>query len=172
MPERLPVRGLSEAGSTVMHQLSVSGERPDVLLRAFQSGMIQPDDLPELIAFAWTRDDSPASGASEAEWIEVFERTGFFTHPPISTGRPASPLTVYRGSTAERMKRMSWAADRNTAAELGARHTWHGRAWLYEATVPPHAVLAYLERRGEGWTVVINPAGLSQVTRLQELLPR
>jgi hypothetical protein len=64
------------------------------------------------------------------------------------------------------------AADRNTAAELGARHTWHGPAWLYEATVPPHAVLAYLERRGEGWTVVINPAGLSQVTRLQELLPR
>ena len=91
MPERLPVRGLSEAGSTVMHQLSVSGERPAVPLRAFQSGMIQPDDLPELIAFAWTRDDSPASGASEAEWIEVFDRTGFFTHPPISTGRPASP---------------------------------------------------------------------------------
>jgi hypothetical protein len=172
MPERLPVRDLSEAGIAVMHQLSVSGERPAVPLRAFQAGMSPADDLPKLIAFAWTRDDSPASGASEAEWIEVFERAGFFTYPPVSTGRPASPLTVYRGSTAERMKRMSWAVDRDTAAELGARHTRHGRTWLYEATVPPHAVLAYLERRGEGWTVVVNPAGLSQVIRLQELMPR
>jgi hypothetical protein len=38
--------------------------------------------------------------------------------------------------------------------------------------VRPDAVLAYLERRGEGWTVVINPAGLSQIKRLEELLPR
>jgi len=34
------------------------------------------------------------------------------------------------------------------------------------------AVLAYLERRGEGWTVVINPAGLSQIERQEQLLPR
>jgi hypothetical protein len=45
------------------------------------------------------------------------------------------------------------------AVVLGARHTRYGRAWLYEATVRADAVLAYLERRGEGWTVVINPAG-------------
>jgi hypothetical protein len=46
-----------------------------------------------------------------------------------------------------------------------------GRTWLYEATVRPNAVLAYLERRGEGWTVVINPAGLAQIKRREELLP-
>jgi hypothetical protein len=170
MLERLPVPNLSEAGIAVMHQLSVSGERPAVLLRAFQS--VPPSDLPELIAFAWTRDDSPTSGVSEAAWIEVFERAGFFTYPPVSAGRPTSQVTVYRGSTAERLTRMSWTADRNMAVELGTRHTRYGRSWLYEATVRPDAVLAYLERRGEGWTVVINPAGLSQIKRREELLPR
>jgi hypothetical protein len=171
MLERLPVPDLSEAGIAVMHQLSLSGERPAVLLHAFQSGTIPPADLPELIAFAWTRDDSPTSSSSEAAWIEVFARAGFFTYPPVSTGRPASPVTLYRGSTAERVTRMSWTADRNMATELGARHTRYGRTWLHEATVRPDAVLAYLERRGEGWTVVINPAGLSQIKRLEELLP-
>lgn len=172
MLERLPVPRLSEAGITVMHQLSVSGERPVVLLRALQSGVIPSADLPELIAFAWTRDDSPTTGVSEAEWIGLFERAGFFAYPPVSTGPPGSPVTVYRGSTAERVARMSWTADRNMAVELGARHTRYGRTWLYEATVRPDAVLAYLERRGEGWTVVINPAGLSQIERREELLPQ
>jgi len=155
-----------------MHKLSVSGERPAVLLRAFQSGTIPVGDLPELIAFAWTRDDSPTSGVSEAAWIEVFERASFFTYPPVSTGRPTSPVTLYRGSTAERLTRMSWTADRNMAVELGARHTRYGRVWLYEATVRPDSVLAYLERRGEGWTVIVKPAGLSQIERREELLPR
>lgn len=64
MLERLPVSRLSEAGVAVMHQLSVSGERPAVLLRAFESGMVASGDLHELIAFAWTHDDSPTSGVS------------------------------------------------------------------------------------------------------------
>jgi hypothetical protein len=38
--------------------------------------------------------------------------------------------------------------------------------------VRPDAVLAYLERRGEGWTVVVNPAGLFQIGRREELPPR
>jgi len=172
MLERLPVPCLSETGLPVMHQLSVSGERPAVLLRALQSGVIPSGDLPELIAFAWTHDDSPTRGVSESEWIEVFERAGFFTYPPVGTGRPSAPVTIYRGSTAERAARMSWTADRNMAVQLGARHTRYGRTWLYKATVRPDAVLAYLERRDEGWTVVVNPAGLSQIEHREELLPR
>jgi hypothetical protein len=172
MLERLPVPRLPDVGIAVMHQLSVSGERPAVLLRTIQSGTIPTGDLPELIAFAWTRDDSPTSGVSEAAWIEVFKRAGFFSYPPVSIGRPTSPVTVYRGSTADRMMRMSWTTDRTMAVELGARHTRYGHAWLYEATVRPDAVLAYLERRGEGWTVVINPAGLSEVKRREELPPQ
>lgn len=172
MLERLPVPRLSETCLRVMHQLSVSGERPAVLLRAFQSGAIPSGDLPELIAFAWTLDDSPTRGVSEAEWIEVFERAGFFTYPPVGSECPSTPVTVYRGSTAERATRMSWTVDRNMAVQLGARHARYGRTWLYEATVRPDAVLAYLERRGEGWTVVVDPAGLSRIERREELLPQ
>jgi hypothetical protein len=95
MLERLPVPRLSDAGIAVMHQLSVSGERPAVLLRTFQSGTVPSCDLPELIAFAWTRDDSPTSGVSETAWIEIFESAGFLTYPPVSIGRPASPVTLY-----------------------------------------------------------------------------
>ena len=169
-----PSRDLSEAGITVMHQLSVSGERPVVLLRALQSGMVPCADLPELIAFAWTHDDSPTTGVSEAEWIGLFERAGSSPIPRSAPqpGAPGSPFTLYRGSTAERVALMSWTAGRNMAVELGARHARYGRSWLHEATVRPDAVLAYLERRGEGWTVVINPAGLSQVKRREELEPR
>ena len=128
MLERLPIPRLSGAGITVMHRLSVSGERPTVLLRAFESGAMPSSDLPELIAFAWTRDDSPTCGVSEAKWIEVFERAGFFTYPPIGTGRPSAPVTVYRRATAERAARMSWAAERNMAVQLSARHTRYGAA--------------------------------------------
>jgi hypothetical protein len=67
---------------------------------------------------------------------------------------------------------MSWTVDRNMAVELGTRHTRYGRAWLYEATVRPDAVLAYLELRGERWTVIINPAGLSEINRREELHPQ
>lgn len=169
MPERLPVQNLSEVGIMVMHELSVSGHRPVGLLRAFKEGTIPPGDLPELISFAWTRDDSPTSDVSEAAWIEVFERAGFFTYPPVSAKRPTSPITIYRGSTAGRATWMSWTAARDMAVKLGTRHARYGRAWLYEASVQPDAVLAYLERRSEGWTVVINPAGLSQINRLEEL---
>jgi hypothetical protein len=111
------------------------------------------------------RDDSPTCGVSEAKWIEVFKRAGLFTYPPVGTGRPSARVTVYCGATAERAARMPWAAERNIAVQLGARHTRYVRTWLYEATVRPNAVLAYLERRGEGWTVVVNPAGLSQIGR-------
>ena len=108
----------------------MSGERAAVLLRAFRSGTIPPGDLPELIAFAWTRDDSPTSGVSDAEWIEVFERVGFFTYPPVSTRRLASIVTIHRDSTAERASQMSWTADRAWPVELGARHARYGRTWL------------------------------------------
>ena len=53
---------------------------------------------------------------------------------------------------------MSWADDRRMAAMLGTRHAWYVPAALYEATVMPEAVLAFLGRQGEGWTVAVNPA--------------
>jgi hypothetical protein len=52
---------------------------------------------------------------------------------------------------------------------LGTRHAWHVPAALYEATVAPEAILAFLGRQGEGWTVVVNPAGLQGINLLEQL---
>jgi hypothetical protein len=146
------VPSLSPAGISVLSEMSTSGQRPRVLRDRFREGNLPAGDLPELIAFAWTRDYAPTSDISEADWLEIFHEAGFFSYPPNSRGRPAVAITLYRGSTVARLRRMSWTADRKMADLLGMRHARYGAAAIYKATVPPDAVLAYLERRGEGWT--------------------
>jgi hypothetical protein len=37
------------------------------------------------------------------------------------------------------------------------------------ATVTPEGVLAYLERRGEGWTLVVDPAEVTDIKHLKEI---
>ena len=169
-PQILPVPRLSEAGTLVMSEMSPSRQRPRVLIDAFEAGRIPSADMPELINFAWTYDDSPTSDVGEVTWIELFEHIGFFTYPPVQVGRPASPIAFYRGTTADRLLRMSWSSERGVAARAGKRHTGYGSAWLHKATVHPEAVLAYLHRPDEGWTVVVNPSGLSKIERLEALL--
>ena len=56
------------------------------------------------------------------------------------------------------------------AEDLGARHAHFDTAALYRATVVPDAILAYLERRDEGWTVVVDPAGLADIEKLKDIL--
>lgn len=170
-PDRqiLPVPRLSDAGSLLMSEMSPSRQRPHVLIDAFKAGRIPPADMPELIHFAWTYDDSPTSGVGESAWLELFEHAGFFTYPPVQVSRPTSPVILYRGTTADRLWRMSWASERDVAANAGRRHTGHGITWLYRATVRPETVLAYLHRPDEGWTVVVDPDGLSQIERLEAL---
>lgn len=114
-PQRLPARQLSPAGCAVLSRMSGSGSRPRVLRDAFRADEVPAADLPELIAFAWTRDDSPTSDISEADWLEIFRLAGFFTFPPLSVGRPGGAVTLYRASTAERVRRMSWASDRSAS---------------------------------------------------------
>ncbi len=166
---RLAVPPLSPAGFSVWSEMSGSGQRPRVLRDAFRAGRIPDGDLPELIAFAWTRDDEPTSDIGEAGWLEIFRHAGFFSYPPISGGRPTRAVTLYRGSTAERLRRMSWAAERSVAELLGRRHARNDAAAIYGAVVAPDAILAYLERSGEGWTVVVDPAGLTRIERLEAI---
>jgi hypothetical protein len=111
-----------------------------------RAGKVQASDLPEMIASVWTRDDSPTTGLSEADWVEL-----------------------YRGSSPERKRRMSWAFEPFLAEELGARHSHFDTAAVYKATVTPDAILAYLERRDEGWTVVVDPAGLTDIEKLKDI---
>ncbi len=54
------------------------------------------------------------------------------------------------------------------AARKAAHALWRGGPVHGDGA--PGAILAYLERRGEGWTVVVDPAGLSSIERLGDIL--
>jgi hypothetical protein len=175
----LPVPPMSADGFTAFSGIRTS-RKPALALRdAVRTGRIPASDLPEIIANIWTWEDSPTSDLGEADWLETFHAAGFFSFPPlvvrqpddtsIPLTRPSSTVTLYRGSLASRMRRMSWTWARDLAEHLGRRHTPYGAASLYKATVAPGAILAYLERRGEGWTVVVDPAGLSSIERLADI---
>lgn len=151
-----------------MSEMSPSGQRPRILHSAFLDGRVPTADLPELIAFAWLYDDSPTSDLGEAEWINLYNAAGFFSYPDGRT-RPSQAVTLYRGATPDRVRRMSWAERPEVAVTLGTRHRWNGPAALYSATVVPGAVLAFLGRQGEGWTVIVNPEGLSGIQLLNQL---
>jgi len=160
---------LAVPGGLPGNEMSGSGMRPRVLRDAFRTAMIPVDDLPELINFAWTRDDSPTSDISETDWLEIFRHTGFFSYPPVSCGRPNRAVRLYRGSTADRLRNMSWTADREMAELLSRRHARYDTTAVYRATVMPDAILAYLKRRGEGLTVVVDPAGLADIERIADI---
>lgn len=172
--ERLvPVPPMSDAAFGVFSRIRYSGNPSRALFVAVRAGGIPPDDLPPIIADLWTRNDSPTADLSEEDWVEVFRAAGFFSYPPlvvrpvdsapVPLQRPSRAVTLYRGSTTDRACRMSWACDPSVARVLGARHARYGSAALYKVTVVPSAILAYLERQAEGWTVVVDPAALTSV---------
>jgi hypothetical protein len=175
----VPVPVMSPDGCTMFSAIRASKFPARALLDVVRADRLQLSDLPEIIANVWTRDDSPTSDLSEAGWLEIFRAAGFFCYPPLAVrspdgtrdplGRPGTPVTLYRGSTAERQRRMSWAYEPAMAEQLGTRHAHHDAAVLYQATVAPDAILAYLERRDEGWTIVVHPAGLANIERLKDL---
>jgi hypothetical protein len=177
----VPVPGMSPGGFTVFSGVLGAGVPAQALHEAVRAGEVRASDLPEMIANVWTRDDSPTTGlsVSEAGWVEIFRAAGFFSYPPLAVrqpdgslvplGCPDVPVTLYRGSSSERKRRMSWASEPTLAEELGARHAHFDAAALYKATVAPDAILAYLERRDEGWTVVVDPAGLTNIEKLKDI---
>lgn len=175
----VPVPGMSPGGFTVFSGILSAGVPAQALHEAVRAGKVRASDLPEMIASVWTRDDSPTTGLSEAGWVEIFRAAGFFVYPPLAVrqpdgsqaplGRPVAPVRLYRGSSPERRRRMSWASEPSLAEELGARHAHFGAAALYQATIAPDVILAYLERRDEGWTVVVDPAGLSNIEKLRDI---
>jgi hypothetical protein len=159
---------LSPEGIAVLGSMSTSGQRPRVLRDAVRTRQLQAEDLPELIAFAWLRDDSPTSDISEADWLEVLGAAGFFSYPP-GRQRPSRPITLYRGARADRKLRMSWAETHDLALLLGQRHAWFSPAAIYTGIFEPTSILAYLGRAGEGWTVVVDPAGMQNITLVEQI---
>jgi hypothetical protein len=84
---------LTPDGFSVLSEMSPSAQRPRVLLDAWRAGRIPAQDMPELIAFAWLHDDSPTSDISEADWLETFAATGFFSWPAAAQSMASAPET-------------------------------------------------------------------------------
>jgi hypothetical protein len=107
-----------------------------------------------------------------ASWISMFRAAGFITIP-YGLAKPSRALTVFRGATAERSRGMSWTIDVNRAEQFRQRHSWHAPTAIYQATVEPEALLAFLQRPGEGPPEVIaDPQMLTSIRRHGPLHPQ
>jgi hypothetical protein len=164
---------VSEAGMRLLAEIvqdRLSG--PRVLYDAWAGGQISDGDLRMLIPDTWLYVDWPECIIGAGKWVQLFRAAGFLT---ISHGlaRPDSSLTVFRGATAERRIGMSWTRDIDRADQFRQRHSWHAPSAVYRAVVTPHAVLALLERRGEGPPeVVVDPRMLGSVEQVGPLHPQ
>jgi hypothetical protein len=102
----------------------------------------------------------------------MFRAAGFLTIP-YGLPRPAGPLTVYRGASAERMAGMSWSEDTNRADQFRQRQAWYAPTAIYRTVVAPGAVLALLERKGESPPeVVVDPTMLTGIEQIGQLYPQ
>jgi hypothetical protein len=67
---------------------------------------------------------------------------------------------------------MSWTTDISRADQFRQRHSWYAPTAIYEAVITPGAVLALLERRGEGREVVVDPELLTVVKQVGPYYPQ
>lgn len=116
--------------------------------------------------------DWPERVIGAAKWVPMFRAAGFLTIP-YGLPSPAGPLTVYRGASAERSAGMSWSEDVNRADQFRQRQAWYAPTGIYRTVVGPGAVLALLERRGEGPPeVVVDPKMLTSIEQIGQLYPQ
>jgi hypothetical protein len=158
---------VSEAGMRLLAEIvqdRLMG--PRVLYDAWASGQISNDDLRSLIPDTWLYVDWPERIIGAGNWVRLFRTAGFLTIP-YGLPRPERATTVFRGATAERRIGMSWTTDIDRADQFRQRHSWHAPTAVYRAVVTPDAVLALLERRGEGPPeVVVDPQMLTSVEQV------
>ena len=136
---------------------------PQVLYDAWAGGQISNCDLRTLIPDTWLYVDWPERVIGAGKWVRLFRAAGFLSIP-YGLSRPDSAMTVFRGATAERRVGMSWTTDIRRADQFRQRHSWHAPTTIYRTVAAPDAVLALLERRGEGPPeVIVDPRVLTAV---------
>ena len=145
---------------------------PRVLYDAWAGGQISDCDLRPLIPDTWLYVDWPERVIGAGRWVRLFRTAGFLSIP-YGLSRPDSAMTVFRGATAERRSGMSWTTDVGRADQFRQRHSWHAPTAIYRTVAAPDAVLALLERRGEGPPeVVVDPRMLAAVEQVGPLHPQ
>lgn len=177
MPSICEYAGLvSEVSQAAMRLLAeIVQDRPNgprVLYDAWAGGQISDCDLRPLIPHTWLYVAWPERLIGVGKWVRLFRTAGFLSIP-YGLSRPDSAMTVFRGATAERQSGMSWTTDARRADQFRQRHSWHGPTALYRTAVAPDAVLALLERTGEGPPeVVVDPQMLAAVEQVGPLHPQ
>ena len=145
---------------------------PRVLYDAWVGGQISDCDLRPLIPDTWLYVDWPERVIGADKWVRLFRAAGFLSIP-YGLFRPDGAMTVFRGATAERRSGMSWTTDVGRADQFRQRHSWHAPTAIYRTVAAPDAVLALLERRGEGPPeVVVDPRMLAAVEQVGPLHPQ
>jgi hypothetical protein len=145
---------------------------PRLLYDAWAAGRVSDGDLRELIPDTWLYIDWPERIIGAGQWVRLFRAAGFLTIP-YGLARPVAAVPVYRGASAERQTGMSWTPDASRADQFRQRHAWHAPSAVYRTVVTPEAILALLERRGEGPPeVVVDPQMLGTLERVGPLHPQ
>jgi hypothetical protein len=142
---------------------------PRVLYNAWAGGQIFDYDLRSLIPDTWLYVDWPERVIGADKWVRLFRAAGFLSIP-YGLPRPDSVMTLFRDATAERQVGMSWTTDIARADQFRQRQSWYAPTAIYRTVAAPGAVLALLERRGEGPPeVVVDPRLLAAVEQVGPL---
>ncbi|MGH3685951.1 MAG: hypothetical protein ACRDSM_13000 [Pseudonocardiaceae bacterium] len=137
------------------------------LYRAWRAGEISRGSLRNTLPLAWSYDDQPMTHLEQDEWLELF-RAAAPIKQPTNLPTLSFPLTLYRGSTHQRRRRMSWTTECDVARQFMNRHREYGDAGLYSVVVERDAMLAHLNPRRVEFEVVVDQAMLDEPARLSE----
>jgi hypothetical protein len=115
---------------------------PAVLWAAWEGETISFDVLAATVGSVWSLAEFPDQCLEREQWLELFQSASF-TVDGQRAPRPKEPLTLWRGSVAERRSDWSWTVDRKVAKRY-AGGTMFGRpnGEVWQVTAPPEALLA------------------------------
>ncbi|WP_131705513.1 hypothetical protein [Mycolicibacterium obuense] len=130
------------------------------LLYDLYPGAIDIAEHSGVAAEVWSMAEFPSNLIDPDDWVALFEEAGY-TVDGVPAPRPTAPVNVYRGCHPERRFGMSWTTDIDRARWFAERDLGHGVGEVYEVTVQPSFLLAYIHvsSRGEA-EFVVDPSAL------------
>jgi len=128
---------------------------PVLLWEWWHREQIPDDEFARLLPEVWHMAEFPVSSIGHKAWLDMFFSAGFVTD--CGASRPEKPLTVYRGHDRAHMRGFSWTTRIEQAQWFAERfQAIRPPTFVFEVTVPPHAVLADILGRNE-FEIVVNP---------------
>ncbi|WP_431959899.1 hypothetical protein [Mycobacterium sp. smrl_JER01] len=156
--------GTMDAETFSQARASLGRNEGPALLYDLYPQSIDVADHPEVVTEVWCMAEFPASLLDPDDWVSLFEEVGY-TEDGKPAPRPRNPVTVYRGCSPERRFGMSWTTDIERARWFAQRDLGQGAGQLYEATIPPGCLLAYIhESHRLEAEFVVDPIALNDDT--------